>query len=214
MFYNVHTHRQSRGKDVLSIENRYENFDSDLSGIYVSLGLHPWYLDAGHLEAQLGILAKNARRPEVLAVGECGLDRITDTDWTLQVTAFRKQIALAQHIHKPVIVHCVKAFNEVLSELKNISVPVVFHGVNKKWSVVQPVIDAGYFLSFGKAILSDHEYILETFRATPLERVFLETDDAELDIREIYKSAARIKNIPEKEIVLQLEKNFNNVFKQ
>jgi TatD DNase family protein len=47
-----------------------------------------------------------------------------------------------------------------------------------------------------------------------LEKIFLETDDAEADIRDIYKSAARIKNIAEKEVVLQLEKNFLTVFNQ
>ncbi|WP_221389959.1 TatD family hydrolase [Dyadobacter sp. NIV53] len=213
MLYNVHTHFHPEDKDIVYIENRYKNFDTDISGQKVSMGLHPWYLQAAHLEEQLADLEIHAVKPEVLAIGECGLDKLTATDWDLQLMAFQRQIILANQINKPLIVHCVKAFGEVLAELKQVKVPVVFHGINNKPSIVQPVTDGGHYLSFGKSLLSYNEVILDTFRITPLEQVFLETDDAETDIREIYKSAARIKNITEKEIVLQLEKNFLNVFR-
>lgn len=214
MYYNVHTHPHAHDNDVLFIENLYKNFDQNIEGRKVSMGLHPWYLDAENLEEQLENLRNNLARPEVMAVGECGLDKLSTTDWALQIKAFQSQITLAEEINKPIIIHCVKAFNDVLVMLKNITVPVIFHGVNNKLSIIQPVIDAGYYLSFGKSLLGFNEAILNTLRETPLEQVFLETDDADVDIKEIYKSAARIKNISEKEILLQVEKNFLNLFHQ
>lgn len=176
------------------------------------MGLHPWYLEAENLDEQLENLRNNLSKPEVLSVGECGLDKLSTIDWALQLQAFQSQIELAEEINKPIIIHCVKAFNDVLVMLKNVNVPVIFHGINNKLSTIQPVIDSGYYLSFGKSLLSFNDAILNTFRETPLEQIFLETDDADIDIKEIYKSAARIKDISEKEIVLQVEKNFLNLF--
>jgi TatD DNase family protein len=212
MYYNVHTHPHAQDNDVLFIENLYKNFDLNIQEKKVSMGLHPWYLKAENLEEQLDELRNNAVRPEVLAIGECGLDKLSDTAWTLQVQAFQSQTDLAAALRKPLIIHCVRAFHEVLAMLQDVRVPVIFHGVNNKLSLIQPVINRGYYLSFGKSLLGFNEAILNAFRETPLEQVFLETDDADIDIKEIYRSAARIKDIPEKEIVLQLEKNFTNVF--
>ncbi len=214
MYYNVHTHPHAHDTDVLFIENLYKNFEQNIEGRKVSMGLHPWYLEAQNLDEQLESLRINLSKSEVLAVGECGLDKLSTTDWALQIKAFQAQIELAEEVKKPIIIHCVKAFNDVLAMLKNITVPVIFHGVNNKLSIIQPVIDAGYYLSFGKSLLGFNEAILNTFRETPLEQIFLETDDADVDIKEIYKSAARIKDISEKEILLQVEKNFLNLFHQ
>ena len=213
MYYNVHTHPHSESEDVLFIENLYKNFDHEIDGRKVSMGLHPWYLDADNLDKQFDNLAKNAGKSQVLAIGECGLDKLSSTDWNLQLKAFQLQIKLAQELKKPLIIHCVKAFNEVLSLLRVVKVPVIFHGVNNKLSLIQPVMDAGFNLSFGKSLFGGNAAILNTFKTTPLEQVFLETDDSDIDIREIYKSAAGIREISEKEIVLQLEKNFLNVFR-
>ncbi|MCE7044325.1 TatD family hydrolase [Dyadobacter sp. CY312] len=211
MFYNIHSH-SCRQTDAFCIRNVHSNFDQEMDGQSVSLGLHPWYLNSTDFEQQFASLKKNASRPEVFAIGECGLDKITPTTWDLQLTAFQRQIILAEELSKPIIIHCVKAFNEVLSELKHVQIPVIFHGINNKLSIIQPVMDAGYYLSFGKSLLSSNASIQETFIKTPLSQVFLETDDLESDISEIYKLAAQIKNVSEKEIVLQLENNFSNVF--
>jgi len=212
MYYNVHTHPHGASEDVLYIENLYKNFEGNIDGKKVSMGLHPWYLDAEKLDQEIENLAKYSVKPEVLAIGECGLDKLCATGWALQLEAFQKQITLAHALGKPMIIHCVKAYNEVLAQLKSVEVPVIFHGINNKLSIIQPVIDRGFYLSFGRSLLSFNEATLRTFKSTPLEQVFLETDDADVDIKEIYKSASRIKNISEKEIVLQLEKNFLNLF--
>lgn len=214
MYYNVHTHPKSQTDDVVFIENLYKQFDQDFTDRNVSMGLHPWYLDVRTLEEQFESMTKSASASEVLAIGECGLDKLSGTDWDLQIKAFQYQIGLAEELGKPLIIHCVKAFSEVLALLKDVAVPVIFHGINNKLTLVQPIINRGYYLSFGKSVLGFNEAILNTFRSVPLERLLLETDDADLDIREIYKSAALVRNISEKEIVLQLEKNFSNVFRR
>lgn len=214
MFLDVHTHNPSTDPAVVAIENRYEGFRNPAHGRYVSAGLHPWYLNAATLESDLAALAEYALSAEVVALGECGLDKLTKTDWVLQCKAFEQQIGLAESLQKPLIVHCVKAFQECVALLNNVRIPVVFHGVNNRLSLVSPLIDAGYFLSFGKALLHPNPAIVESLNAVPLTQLFLETDDTGADIREMYKSASRLRNISQKEIALQLELNFSKVFKQ
>jgi len=79
-------------------------------------------------------------------------------------------------------------------------------------SLVQPAIAQGYYLSFGKALLNPGASIMHTLKAVPADQLFLETDDTGVSIREIYKSAAEIRNITENEIALQLQKNYDSVF--
>jgi TatD DNase family protein len=213
MFLDVHTHHPAGGPGVLAIENRHSGFGEPVASRYVSAGLHPWYIRPETLSADFDQLRQYAALSEVLAIGECGLDKLTATDWDTQCRAFERQIGLAEELQKPLVIHCVKAFPECLACLKHTRVPVIFHGINNRLSVIRPVIDAGYFLSFGKALLRANTAIVEAFSAVPLEQLFLETDDSGADIREIYKTAAHLRNIPEKEIVLQLESNFGKVFK-
>lgn len=212
MYYNIHTHNNIPAEDVVQVYNQYRHFTApQVKGFYTA-GLHPWYLLANTCNQELKQLEQLLTDDQLLAVGECGLDKITNTDWHLQKEAFKQQILLAQAYRKPLVIHCVKAFAETLQLLKTIRVPVIFHGINNKLSTIQPVINAGHYLSFGKSLLQTNPAITESFLATPLTQLFLETDDADTSIRDVYKSAAKIRNIDEKEILLQLEANFNTVF--
>lgn len=212
MYYNVHTHRSKTSPVSIEIENILVDFQSITETGKVSMGLHPRYLQTENWHMEYAELEQNVTRKEVLAVGECGLDRLCNVDFTLQKLVFKHQIDLAGNLKKPLIIHCVKAFSDVLEMVKDFAQPVIFHGVNNKLAIIKPIIDKGYYLSFGKSLMSSNEAIQMAFRETPLEQVFLETDDMDIDIAEIYKMAATIKNIDEKEIVLQLERNFLTVF--
>ena len=210
IYINIHTHDYKPQAQVICIENILSNFPDTPHDRPVSAGLHPWYLE--NAEKELNQLKDISVQKNVVAIGECGLDRLSKTNWNQQVTYFEAQLELAISLNKPVIIHCVRAFAETLAMLKGITVPVIFHGVNKKLSAVEPLIQSGYFLSFGKAILNPSETIINTLKAVPTAQLFLETDDAETSIQEIYKTAARIRNVSEKEIALQLQKNFDSVF--
>jgi TatD DNase family protein len=212
MYYNIHTHNNQQYQDVVTVYNQYDNFHAPRASGFYTAGLHPWYLSPATWKQAFNLLQQLLADENLLAIGECGLDKLTATDWTLQSEVFSQQIALAQQYRKPLIIHCVKAFPETLQLLQGVTVPVVFHGINNKRSIITPVIEAGHYLSFGKALLEPNAAITETFLATPLSQLFLETDDADLDIKDLYKSAAKIRNIDEKEILLQLEANFNTVF--
>lgn len=210
IYIDIHTHFYKAAKQVISIENIYNHFETVPQNHAISFGLHPWYLrDA---EEQIQQLKNISTYNNVVAIGECGLDKLTDTDWEKQVKYFELQIQLAEELQKPLIIHCVKAFNEVLQILKGITVPVVFHGINNKATIIEPVIKSGSFLSFGKSLLNPSNIIQEALNIIPAKQLFLETDDSNASIKEIYKSAAKIRNITENEIALQIQNNYDFVF--
>ena len=213
MYYNIHTHHSNNDGDTLSIRSLYSNFEQAASGVVCSLGLHPWHL-AGY-EELLEDLDQYAALPNVLAIGECGLDKVCDTEWGLQVAMFRKQIQLANKLGKPLIVHCVRAFDELLKIIGEVPlvVPVIVHGFNKKRNVAERMIAKGIYLSFGKAIMNEASPAAEVLKHIPADQFFLETDDADAEIGDIYRAAAAIRNISEEAVILQVQQNFNTVFK-
>jgi TatD DNase family protein len=179
---------------------------------FYSLGMHPWYIAPSSAETELKELRDAIVKPNVLAIGECGLDRVCEIDFELQKQYFIKQIELANEIRKPLIIHCVRAFDEVLHLLKqhHISVPVIFHGFNKNEKVASQILKQGYLLSFGQKLMFESNATV--FKSTPINRLFLETDDGGVAIEEVYRIAAEIKGISIEEMQEQIQKNTILVF--
>ena len=168
------------------------------------------------MDGQLKWVAQHAGQNNVLAIGECGLDRVCGSDWAAQVDVFRQQIAIANEVNKPLIIHCVRAFEELVEELDKakVKVPVIIHGYNRKREVATRLLEKGYYLSFGAAILNDSFPAVKVLQDIPAGRFFLETDDSDLSIKDIYKKAAEIRKTGEDALILQVAANFNTVFKR
>ena len=207
-YINIHTHHQPQA-DELAIQNLYKDFEQTKSKGFYSIGLHPWYITADW-KNEFEQLKHYASHQHVKAIGECGLDKLADTDLELQQEVFVQQIQLANQINKPLLIHCVKAYDEVLLQLKQAQVPAVFHGFNKSKELALQIIKAGHYLSFGKALLQPQ--MQEVLRIVPKERFFLETDDASVSIEMLFKTAAAIFSIDEESLSLQLEKNAQHFF--
>ena len=178
-----------------------------------SVGIHPWYINRDNINDELSKMKIAALKENVLALGECGLDRLCQTDFKLQEKVFIEQIKWANEIAKPLIIHCVKAHHETLQILKehNKTSPVIFHGFNNKEEIAQKIISQGYYLSFGKQLMNPT--IEKIFSKISLEHIFLETDDSDISIDEIYKQASKIKNISAERLSLQIKKNLETILK-
>lgn len=209
-YIDIHTHHDTTDTAVLSLLNKYENFDQVKPGKQYSLGLHPWYIH--NAADQLQQLERYISSTSVWAIGECGLDHLCTTDKALQKKVFAHQIRLANEYRKPLVIHCVKAFPETLSLLKEATVPAIFHGFRNKQVLADEILAAGHYLSFGAAILHPGATAAAVLATIPDDRFFLETDDQTgLDIREIYNAASFIRKTGKDAIILQLQKNFQNV---
>jgi TatD DNase family protein len=211
-FFNLHTHHFSADQDVLELVNQYPwEFKDDVP--FYSIGIHPWHIADDRLESDFRILKSKLAAPNCLAVGECGLDKRIETPIARQVPVFEKQLELAEEFKKPVVLHCVAAYQEAI-EIKSamdISVPMIIHGFSKNKQVANQLLDAGFYLSFGKYLLRNPE--LETvFRNVPNDRFFLETDMVDENIREVYDLAAKYKGVSVGAIQDIVAANFKSVF--
>ncbi len=196
MYYDIHTHSITAEKDILSIFNRsVGEFGSfcglDLQHQLYSLGLHPWKIREDNLSKGIDFIEKNSIFDSIKAIGECGLDKLCDTPWNLQEKAFIAQIKISESIQKPLIIHCVKAFDDLIAIKKEIKPhqPWIIHGFRGKPEQANQLVQNGFYLSFGP------KYNDDSVKITPLERLFLETDDSTDSIQSVYEKVAGTLNI-------------------
>lgn len=102
------------------------------------------------IDADLKIIEEKLQNQNCLAIGECGLDKRIEMPLEPQISVFEKQLALAEKFGKPVVIHCVAAFQEVIEIKKrlNVKVPMIIHGFSKNIQVADQLINAGFYLSF------------------------------------------------------------------
>jgi TatD DNase family protein len=212
-FFNLHTHKFTKNPNVLELVNQYPwEFDEAIP--YYSIGIHPWHINENRLEKDLEIIENKLQLPNCLALGECGLDKRIDIPMSLQIQVFEKQIALAEKYKKPLVLHLVAAFDELI-EIKNrlkISVPIIIHGFSKNKQVARQLIDNGFYLSFGKYLLQNPE-LEEVFKSIPNDKFFLETDTIDETLEDVYTLAAKYKNLTLVQLQEIIDSNYRTVFK-
>ena len=212
-FFNLHTHQFSNQTNVLELVNQYpQEFDASIPNY--SIGIHPWHIDEDRIDEDLSIIESKLKDEKCLAIGECGLDKRIEFPMALQQMVFEKQLALAEKYRKPVVIHCVAAFQEVIAIKKKmaISVPMIIHGFSKNMETAEQLIANGFYISFGKYLLRNPELEL-VFKSIPKENLFLETDTIEEGIAAVYELAAKFKNIEMREMKAIINANFDTVFK-
>lgn len=211
-YINLHTHQFSNRVGFFELVNQYPtDFDAEIP--FYSIGIHPWHCDATRLAQDLIFIESKLQLNSCLAIGECGLDKRIDHPLTLQLEVFEKQLALAELYKKPVIIHCVAAFQELI-EVKNrlkITVPMIVHGFSKNEHVANQLLANGFYISFGKYLLKDPELEM-VFKTIPNHQFFLETDTLVEGIETVYEVAAKYKNLELAQLHHIVENNFNRVF--
>jgi len=211
-YFNLHTHQFTNQPEVLELVNQYPQ-EFDVSIPFYSIGIHPLYIDENRLESDFKVVDEKLALPECLALGECGLDKRSETPFDVQVTVFEKQLALAEKHNKPVVIHCVAAFQELIEIKKRlkISVPMIVHGFSKKTELAKQLTDNGFYVSFGKNLLRNPE-LESVFVSIPNDRFLLETDMVEKGIQDVYALAAKYKGLELSELQEIVNKNYTTVF--
>lgn len=191
MIVDIHTHKTLAQAQTIDTE-----------------GIHPWHATA------CDISVVERRAAEVDAIGEIGLDYACDAPRDVQMEVFRAQLSIAERHEKPVVLHCVRAFEEVMRVLRDYRLPaVIFHGFIGLVEQSQRAVAEGYYLSFGERTFRSPKSV-EAMRSTPLSRLFVETDESATPIEEIYAKIAALRGISVAELTAATEENFRLIFRR
>jgi TatD DNase family protein len=211
-FVNLHTHLYTNSDSILEIVNQYPNeFIEDIP--HYSIGIHPWYISDERVNEDLNFIKNKLQLKECIALGECGLDKRIEKKMDLQIHVFESQLSLLNEIPKPVILHCVAAFDEVISCKKNSGLPspYIIHGFSKNIPLAKQLLNQDFYLSFGKYLLRNPEMEL-VFKYVPNDKIFLETDTISESLEEVYTFAAKCKNISVDKMKEIVWNNYQSVF--
>lgn len=156
---------------TLEIARKYE--------LRCTAGVHPHQAEQFSAEETLAHLRKLCAEPEVVAVGEIGLDYFKEyAPRESQQKAFRAQLALAQELGKPVVIHLRDAAQDLLKILREHSgVRGVIHSFTGEWALAHELLDLGFYLSVnGIVTFEKSQSLREAVAKIPLERLLIETD--------------------------------------
>lgn len=213
-FIDIHTHHPMNSEEILSVPSLFLQ-DIDFKNVIntpFSAAIHPWHAAKFFPEQVRAMLDALIEQPGLIAIGETGLDRVCTANFQQQKLLFELHLEIAENHSKPLIIHAVKSWNDLILYLKKAKVPFILHGYTGGMELTKQLIDLGCYFSVGKLVLQMTPRFLEAFQLIPLTSLFLETDESSSDIREIYQKASEILNIPLDQFKIQLIQNFKKLF--
>ena len=210
-YINIHTHN-SINKNAISIYNNRFLYDTEIKTDHLfSIGIHPYDINLVD-ENSIKELEKNLSDKNCKAIGECGLDKLKNKDLKSQKIVLQKQLELAVKYNKPLIIHCVKAFDELIELCKPFEnkIQLIIHGFNKSEELAVQLISKGFYLSLNHTIFNKENF---DFTKLPINKLFFETDDYTLiSISDVYKKASIKLKMDVNELKEKIYTNFNLLF--
>lgn len=202
-YIDIHTHQDLSAADVIAVRN----YDFDMMPIgLASIGVHPWQSviinsDADFISRSMKEVEKKCRMPQIVMIGETGLDALKGADMDIQKELFMRHINLSEKLGKPLIIHCVKAAEEILSIHKQLhpTQQWLIHGYRKKEQLAKQFLQQGIALSFGSHF--DAEAMKAAFEANLL---WLETDESDVAIKDLYQEASSVLSVSLEELKLNI----------
>lgn len=210
---DFHTHHLKKAGSIQVLNVFAQDFAGHEPDSFYSVGLHPWHIGKVDAETCFQAIERAVKHKKMLAIGECGLDRTIPADFALQKHAFFMQISIAEKYSKPLIIHCVRAYSDLLQLKKETKseLPWIIHGYHGNKDTTQSLISHGFYFSVGESLLQD-QYKQNNLRMIPGERLFLETDDRTIPIGTIYRQAAQVLLVDEEKLTEQMYRNFKTMF--
>jgi len=190
MLLDIHTHRPDATAALISVDPR--QFDPQ-PGLWYSVGFHPWDTVEAITPAHIALLEQCARHPQVLAIGETGMDSLRGADLGIQEALFVRHLQVARDSDLPVVVHSVRTAQQILAarhRAQLADVPLIIHGMRGNQHVARTWLDAGCYLSYGA------RFNPAALLATPLDRLLIETDDAPVTIHHVAALVAQTLHRP------------------
>ncbi|MBQ6078928.1 MAG: TatD family hydrolase [Muribaculaceae bacterium] len=192
---DFHTHQYDTTAALIAVDPR--QFDPQ-PGLWYSVGFHPWNEVEKITEEDFDLLRRCAAHPQVLAIGETGMDALRGASLDIQGEVFSRHLLIAADVAKPVVVHSVRTVQNILSIRRKsglTAVPLAIHGMRSNAHVAQTWLDAGCYLSFGA------RFNPAALLATPIDRLLIETDDSDTPINEVATLVAQTLHLTTAEVI-------------
>jgi TatD DNase family protein len=177
---------------------------------YFAFGIHPWMVES-HSQQELDHLEYLIKCNNPVAIGECGLDYIKDINKETQLHFFTAQILMAEKYSLPMVIHAVKATEDVIFLLKkHPKVTGEIHGFSGSESQAKQLTGMGFYLGFGMQITNQKSTkIRQIVKNCPLEFILIETDDHHNpnDLQLVAEEIAKLKQIPIDTVTTQCDNN-------
>ena len=215
-FIDLHTHRIKTCDNLIQIVNLDLNQSCPERG-YFSYGIHPWALDEVGFQADeaLQTLEEKLKLPQIVALGEAGLDKMHKGTFERQIELFERQIELSEILQKPMILHDVRSHNEIIAlrKKRKAQQPWIVHGFSGTEQDIKQLIGQGIYLSVGESLLHPERKIYKSFKSIDLDYLFLETDMAEIGVEKVYEAAAKILGMDLPTLQTRIFANFACLFR-
>lgn len=202
---DIHTHHAvPQPEGVVSLRFNGETYILTRSQAY-SIGIHPWDSRTEFQEKDWELMMELAARPEIVAIGEAGVD-LAGKGGALfrQLNIFKRQIELSEELQKPLIIHDVKAHDIIIGLRRDLKPKQnwVIHGLRGKKEVAQMLLKAGCYVSYGE------QFNRDALLSTPEELILAETDESALDINEIIDKISLTMDKDMKEVIAENTRRF------
>lgn len=194
--------------------------------VWAAVGFHPH--DAKECDdAAFAEIARLAREPRVVAIGECGLDyHYMHSPRETQLAVFERHIALAKELGKPIIVHNRESTADMVEVLTRSGGPGILHSFTENLDVARKFVAAGFYISFsGIVTFRTAETLRDAARGLDPDRVLIETDTPFLApvpyrgkqnepafVIKVAELLASLWGLPVEEVAEKTTANFERVF--
>jgi TatD DNase family protein len=215
-YIDMHTHGSGIVSGIYAIENlmaHEERTPADNPSQPSTCGIHPWHLNGETIEKLIVKVRSVAGSPSLVAIGEAGFDKLRGPEIEIQSRAFEAQVLISEEVRKPLFIHCVRAWDELLPAYKRLrpKMPWLIHGFRGNTVLAKQLLSKGMYLSFWFDFIVRPESS-KLVKALPKDRIFLETDGAEVDIRAIYEKVAGDLDISVDELKMICLRNYSEFF--
>jgi TatD DNase family protein len=213
MYIDFHTHKPlfSPDSNVLEIISMHKAVKYEKE--YFTVGHHPWWTESPLSEEDIQNLEILLSDKFCLGIGECGLDKLKGASKEIQEEVFYQHIMLANKHNVPLIIHCVRQYDQVINFRKKYGkTPWVIHGFRRNKQLAKSLIDQGIMVSVSP-FENMNESFVDMLKYLPSESYFLETDsEYTLNIMKRYQIMATLRNIDLEELKEQMMENFKMFF--
>lgn len=214
-FIDIHNHGASSSPGIFTVDSimAHENrLPVSKPGIAYTAGIHPWFLTVETQVQQLDFIRKVAGDSGIIALGEAGFDKLKGPSIELQRETFGEQLSMAAEVAKPLVIHCVRAWDELFAAHRRAGTkPWLVHGYRGKKELASQLLSRGIYISFWFDFIMRPESS-GLVKALPRDRIFLETDGADVSIADIYMKVALDLEISVEELKNIMLGNFKRFF--